>query len=94
MNRRPSGLQLSKAEGKKGPREPINLTLEVVDSAGEVARLPLSHFAFLQPQLEGRIGKAAFMSPLPISERRWCSSISSSRWRPLSQRTPPLTPPA
>ena len=68
MNRRPSGLQLSKAEGKKGPREPINLTVEVVDGAGEVARLPLSHFAFLQPQLEGRIGKAAFMSPLPVSE--------------------------
>ena len=28
----------------------------------------MSHFSFLQPQLEGQIGKAAFMSPLPKSE--------------------------
>ena len=40
----------------------------MVDGAGEAARLPLSHFSFLQPQLAGRIGKAAFMSPLPVSE--------------------------
>lgn len=58
----------TKDAGQKGEREPIDLTLKVVDSTGEVARLPLSHFAFLQPQLEGRIGKAAFMSPLPRSE--------------------------
>jgi len=55
-------------EGKKGPREPIDLTVEVVDSVGEVVRLPLSHFSFLQPQLQGQIAKAAFMSPLPVSE--------------------------
>jgi len=58
----------TKDAGQKVPREPIDLTVEVVDGAGEVARLPLSHFSFLQPQLEGRIGKAAFMSPLPKSE--------------------------
>ena len=58
----------TKDAGQQGPREPIDLTLEVVDGAGEVARLPLSHFSCLQPQLEGRIGKAAFMSPLPESE--------------------------
>jgi hypothetical protein len=58
----------TKDERGKGPREPIDLTVEVVDGAGEVARLPLSHFSFLQPQLAGRIGKAAFMSPLPVSE--------------------------
>jgi len=48
--------------------EPIDLTLEVVDGAGEAARLPLSHFSLLQPQLEGRLGKAGFMSPFPSSE--------------------------
>jgi hypothetical protein len=49
-------------------RPPIDLTLEVEDRAGTVARLPLSHFSFLQPQLEGQLGKAAFMSPFPRSE--------------------------
>ncbi len=58
----------TKDAGPKGEREPIDLTVELVDRAGEVARLPLSRFSFLQPQLEGRIGKAAFMSPLPVSE--------------------------
>lgn len=49
-------------------RLPIDLTLEIEDRAGAVARLPLSHFLFLQPQLEGQLGKAAFMSPFPRSE--------------------------
>ncbi len=60
---------MEKAEaGPPDARGPIDFTLELVDGAGERARLPLSHFAFLWPQLEGRIGKAAFMSPLPASE--------------------------
>ena len=58
----------TKDAGQKGEREPIDLTVEVMDGAGEVARLPLSHFSFLQPQLQGQIAKAAFMSPLPVSE--------------------------
>ena len=49
-------------------RGPIDLTVEVVDEAGAVARLPLSHFSPLQPQLEGQLGKAAFMSPFLSSE--------------------------
>jgi dienelactone hydrolase len=48
--------------------EPIDLTVAVVDRAGEVARLPLSHFSLLQPQLEAQLGKAPFMSPFPPSE--------------------------
>ncbi|MGD1994206.1 MAG: MFS transporter, partial [Anaerolineae bacterium] len=55
-------------EHSRGPRQLIDLTVEVIDDAGEVARLPLSHFSFLQPQLEGRLGKAGFMSPFPTSE--------------------------
>jgi dienelactone hydrolase len=51
-----------------GRREPIDLTVEVVDEAGEAARLPLSRFSLLQPQLEGRLGKARFFSPFPTSE--------------------------
>jgi dienelactone hydrolase len=52
----------------EGAGELIDLTVEVVDDAGQVARLPLSHYAFLQPQLHGRLGKAGFMAPLPTSE--------------------------
>ncbi len=46
----------------------IELTLEVVDRAGQKARLPLSHFARLQPQLRSRLGKLDWMSVLPLSE--------------------------
>jgi len=58
--------------GPKRPPEgdllPLDLTLEVVDSAGETARLPLSHFSLLQPPLRVNLGKASWMSPLPRSE--------------------------
>ena len=47
---------------------PIDLTVEVTDAAGESARLPLSHFSTLQRQVEGKLGKAAVMSPFPDSE--------------------------
>ena len=50
------------------PSTPLDLTLEVRDGAGNVARLPLSHFAALQPQIRGRIGKADFMHALSLSE--------------------------
>ena len=49
-------------------RTAIDLTVEVVDGAGQAARLPLSHFSLLQPQIEGHLGKSRFMSPLPVSE--------------------------
>jgi hypothetical protein len=58
--------------GEKGPktsaRTPIDLTLEMMDEAGNVSRLPLSYFAPLQPQLRAQLGKAGFMSLLPASE--------------------------
>lgn len=49
-------------------RAPIDLTLEVQDRAGNTARLPLSHFSLLQPQVRGRLGKFDFMSAIPHSE--------------------------
>ena len=58
----------NKDQSEKGAREPIDLTIEVMDTLGEVARLPLSYVAPLQPQFEGQIAKAAFMSLLPQSE--------------------------
>jgi dienelactone hydrolase len=50
------------------PREPLDLTLELRDANGNAARLPLSHFALLQPQLRGRIAKANFMHAVSVSE--------------------------
>jgi hypothetical protein len=47
---------------------PIGLTLRLVDGQGQVARLPLSHFAMLQPPLPVRLGKANFMGVLPEAE--------------------------
>lgn len=63
-----SPTQMVEGAGWDEARQPIDLTVEVIDNAGEVAHLPLSSVAPLLPQLEGRIGKAAFMSPLPASE--------------------------
>ena len=34
-----------------GPRQPIDLTVEVVDRSGHAVRLPLSSFSYLQPQI-------------------------------------------
>lgn len=50
------------------PRLPLNLSLEVRDEAGQVARLPLAHCALLQPQLETRYLKAAFLHQDALSE--------------------------
>lgn len=55
-------------ETEKGPGVPIDLTVELVDVAGQAARLPLSHVSLLQPPLEGHLGKARFMSPFPASD--------------------------
>jgi hypothetical protein len=55
-------------EDKDAPREPIDLTVRLVDAAGEVAGLPLSRFSFLQPQLEVELDKAIFGDPERESE--------------------------
>jgi hypothetical protein len=58
----------AKGKTRERSRKAIDLTVAVMDSAGNVARLPLSHFSLLSPQLEGKLGKAGFMSLLPTSE--------------------------
>ncbi len=50
------------------PREPINLTIKVIDSNNHSAKLLLSHFSLLQPQIEARLFKARWMTSLPASE--------------------------
>lgn len=57
-----------RAEVPSDNRTPVDLTIEVVDRAGNAARLPLSHFSLLQPRLEANLGKARWMSLFPISE--------------------------
>jgi dienelactone hydrolase len=44
----------------RGARQPIDLTIELVDGAGTTARLPLSHVSLLQPQLDARLWKGWF----------------------------------
>ena len=55
-------------EDSNKTREAIDLTLEMTDRAGNVARLPLSHYSKLQPQVEAEVVKASFMSEVPASE--------------------------
>jgi hypothetical protein len=55
-------------DDSKKKREAIDLTLEMTDRTGNVARLPLSHYSKLQPQVEAEVVKASFMSDVPTSE--------------------------
>ncbi len=55
-------------EDSKKPRPPIDLTIEMTDIAGAKARLPLSHYAFLQPQIESQTAKADFIDDSQKSE--------------------------
>jgi dienelactone hydrolase len=56
------------AASEEIPSEPIDLTVAVLDQEGNTARLPLSHFAPLQPPLEAQVTKAEFLYVLPTSE--------------------------
>ena len=44
------------------PRQPIDLTVEVMDRSGHAVRLPLSSFSYLQPQIVMTLTKAPFMN--------------------------------
>ncbi len=43
-------------------RQPVDFTILLIDSDGDTARLPLSYFALLQPQFEGKFNKADFLN--------------------------------
>jgi predicted dienelactone hydrolase len=45
-----------------GQRQPIDLTVEVVDRSGHATRLPLSKFSYLQPQIVMTLMKAPYMN--------------------------------
>jgi hypothetical protein len=52
------------------------------DRTGNLARLPLSHYSKLQPQVEAEVVTASFMSDVPASE-----VVYRIRWQTLS---PPI----
>lgn len=61
------------------PRAAIDLTVELVDDAGTIARLPLSAVSLLQPQLEARMWKGWF------SERQTPGIVFRTFLFPLSK---------
>jgi dienelactone hydrolase len=57
-----------KKEEKDKKREAISFSIELADAKGEVIRFKLDDHAFLQPQLEAKMTKLAFMKSTPGSE--------------------------
>jgi dienelactone hydrolase len=55
-------------QGRTFSVEPIDLTIEITDRAGQSAELPLSHFALLQPEPHVQLAKLGWMtSTVPAS---------------------------
>ena len=52
----------------KEKKEPIDLTIILVDSAGQAAALPLSAYSYLSRQLEPKLMKADFMTDVAKSD--------------------------
>ena len=67
-------------EEDDSPREPLDLTLRLVDAAGEVAEIPLSRFSYLQPQLEVELSKTFFDDPERESEPVFQSFAFPLEW--------------
>jgi dienelactone hydrolase len=55
-------------DSDKPAHEPLDLTIEVVDADQRVARLPLGHFARLQPPIETPVMKANWLQGFALSE--------------------------
>jgi len=62
---RPEGQSAGRQSGEV---QPVDFSIEVFDRQGNTARLPLSRYALLQPQIRGIFAKAAFMHATPLSE--------------------------
>ncbi len=67
-------------EEDDAPREPIDLTVRLVDATGEAAEIPLSRFSFLQPQLEVELSKSFFEDPDRESEPVFQSFAFPLEW--------------
>lgn len=58
----------SKKKTEADRKEPIDLTIVLVDSAGQEAALPLSSYSYLSRQLEPKLMKADFMTNVAKSD--------------------------
>ena len=58
----------SKEKSVAEKKEPIDLTIVLVDSAGQAAALPLSAYSYLSRQLEPKLMKADFMTDVAKSD--------------------------
>jgi len=67
-------------EDEDTPREPLDLTVRLVDAAGEVADIPLSRFSYLQPQLKVELSKTFFDDPEKQSEPVFQSFAFPLEW--------------
>ncbi len=59
--------QTDSSDGEE-KKEPIDLTIVLVDTSGQVAALPLSTYSYLSRQLEPKIMKADFMTDVAKSD--------------------------
>jgi hypothetical protein len=57
-----NGGKKAASQSGSGARQPIDLTVEVIDRSGRAVRLPLSSFSYLQPQIVMNLYKAPFMN--------------------------------
>lgn len=62
------GLAEGETDKNNDINTPIDFTVKVIDKNGNEAALPLSHFSYLQPKLEAKIGKATVFQVLASSE--------------------------
>jgi hypothetical protein len=65
---RHSYLYFTMADAGEITEAPIDLTIILVDSSGQVAAMPLSAYSYLSRQLEPKLMKADFMTDVPKSE--------------------------
>jgi len=64
----PGPNQPKTTEKNNALRQPIDLTIELVDSQGNSAGLPLNRYLLVQPQLPGGVFKASFLERRRTSE--------------------------
>lgn len=67
-------------EDEDAPREPIDLTVRLVDADGNAADVPLSRFSMVQPQLEVQLRKAFLDDPRTESEAVFQSFLFPLDW--------------
>lgn len=63
-NKKVQEEELDDEDGDSKKEEPIDFSIELIDSHGEKAVLPLSHYDYLQPAFKLQLMKGDFLDPL------------------------------